>query len=356
MMVTNPLLEELEACPTCGHPVFTFRYGTFDEIDRSEPASWMIVDCGPSVEPITAGIQAATVCTSCGRITDLQTDRAIIWNVRDSGSPVPMLVPAIERPWDAVYDAREWDENGACDLFHLACLRGRWADDIELEAVATGRLLDAERRLYEDVYTDELRERAEVLVRDGRLSWVSGIELHSELGRDASGRDAERAYQHLRTALDLAVDSDAAAAFRADNPAGAPGMPDVPWLAIDTADAANEAGREEEALDLLRWAIPACTESDIQARGASLGSVLAHQMGDGDLALTCELLVLNERCTWLSHDTALEDAWSRIQPLLVSDPTGTRLRRARAEIDNWVYSEEVRAELLSRLRQSPPPL
>jgi hypothetical protein len=78
----NPLFEQLPSCEACGSPVFVLRYGlAADVLDLGDPRAWMVVDRGCIIEPIAGGIHAANVCTACGRIGDLQTDRAIIWNV-----------------------------------------------------------------------------------------------------------------------------------------------------------------------------------------------------------------------------------------------------------------------------------
>jgi hypothetical protein len=348
--IENPLFDRLPACEKCGSPVFVLRYGLdADELDLGDPRAWMVVDRGPVIEPIAGGIHAANVCTACGRIGDLQTDRAIVWNVEIS-SPVPKLVPPLDRPVRAVYDAAGWDDPGACDLFHLAALRGRWADDVVLEAVAIARLLDAERRLQVAHYTDEVRGRATALLDDDRLRWIDRIELHAELGRDATLRDPETGYLHLRAALELAQDEAAMRRFKASDPDADWTYPDVPWLAIDTAEAAAFADRDREALALLRWAVPACGERDVAHGGAVIGVGLAAEAGDGDFELDCQLVLLEDLClAWRDdvHDPVAQ-AWPRLEELVASDPTGARRRRAVATIAGW-YTPDERADLLRRL-------
>jgi hypothetical protein len=347
----NPLFEQLPSCEACGSPVFVLRYGlAADVLDLGDPRAWMVVERGCIIEPIAGGIHAANVCTACGRIGDLQTDRAIIWNVEVS-SPVPKLVPALDRPVRAVYDAASWEDPGACDLFHFAALRGRWADDVALEAVAIARLLDAERRLQVEDYTDELRGRAAALLDDDRLRWIDRLELHAELGRDATLRDPEAGYLHLRAALQLAQDEAALRRFMVSDPDASWTYPDVPWLAIDTAEAAAFAGRNREALALLRWAVPACGDRDVAHGGAVTGVGLAAAAGDDDFELDCQLVLLEDLCqAWRNDDhDPVAAAWPRLEELVGSDPTGTRRRRAVTTIEGW-YTPVERADLLRRLR------
>lgn len=344
----NPLLEELEACDACGAPVFTLRYGSArDPAGDGEPRSWMTVVVGPTIEPIAGGVYPASVCTECGRITDLQSGRAIIWNVAQNGSPVPKLVPPVVGPWTWSYDVwPEWDDADSSDALHLQWLRGFWAGDIELEAAAIDRLLDAERRLHQGNHTDEVRDRALELLQDPRLSWNARISLHAELGREALSGDASEAYRHLRMAVDLARDDAAFAAYRSEPDGWA--SPDVPWLAIDAAEAADRAGSHDDALELLRWAVPRCGERDVKHGGAALGAPLARDAGDLRFQLECELITLEELClAWRDDDSfdPIADAWPQLKRLVSSDPSGDLRARAVELVCHWFETSEKQALL-----------
>jgi hypothetical protein len=353
-MMDNPLLSQLPRCEACGEVELHLRYGLDErELDFSEPVSWALVPLQATMPIEAGGIHPASVCTSCGRIADLQTDRAVIWNVERSGSAVPKLVPPMEQPARAVYDAAEWEDAGACDLYHLACLRGRWADDCELEAIAIGRLLDAERRRYQDQYSDEVRARAHTLLADERSTSSARIELQTELGLDAMERqDPATAHRHLEEALRLTQDDQIQSALRTSGRDASRTPPDVPWLAIDTAEAADRAGEEGRALEILRWAVPRCGERPVQHGGAHLGRRLAAQAGDGDFELACELILLRELVeAWRDDDRhdPVAVQWPAIEALVAADPSGRRQRAAVADVERW-FASASRDRLLGHLQ------
>jgi hypothetical protein len=336
----NTLLEQVPRCPACGEPEFRFLHPPQDW-DPSWPSGWFLINREP--ETIAGGIVPASVCTSCGVIAGVD-GRAIRWNL-EGGSPVPKLVPPVERPFESVYDAAEWDSEFYLEMNELIMLRGRWADDVDLEATALPRLILFSRA--EGGVPPELLERALTLLGDERLGWAHRVELHHEVG--LSLNESSEAYDQLSAALELATDKASRDAFSARERESF-ALPHAHELAIDLAEKAQQLGRHEEALRLLKSAgVPWVGDNDEQPGRAAFGKRLAEQQDDLEFLLECELRLAIQ--AYYDEDGGeFRRSTRRIRELITADDTGHREQLAMTILKRTGYRDAAQA-VLNQLRK-----
>lgn len=334
--MSNSLLERVPRCAACGAPEFRFTYAPPDE-DLGSAGWWFLISREPV--SIAGGITPASVCTACGLIVGID-GRAIRWNLQD-GSPVAKLVPPVEQPLRSVYDAAAGDAEDHRKLTELIAWRGRWADDVDLEATALARLIFLGR--VEGSVDPELLDRARHLLTDLRLGWVHRVDLHHQVGLCVD--DPEEAHHHLSMAYELGRDVMSRDAFlgRGDERFA---LPDPSELAIDLAAAARDLDRTEEALRLLKQAgVPWAGDHDDQPTWAAFGRSVAEEQDDVDLLLQCELR-LAIQAFYDEDRTELTRAVRRIRELIDADASGARRRTATLTLRTTNHREPAQLLLI----------
>jgi hypothetical protein len=343
-MIGNAFADELVACESCGEPVFTLLYDSSpveDDVQAGfDPGSWMTVRAEPLDEPLANGTHPTALCTACGSAGDWHRPRGIVWRVTSGPGSLPaLLVPAVERPYLAVFDAVYWDEAAWAPELEFLCLRGRWADEVGLEGVALARLLRLTRRSRPLAgETEQVLRARELLVAD-RLPWSLRVELHAEVGRSLATCQPLDALEHLQRALQLARDQDAQAEQARIDPDLVWNTPSVAEIAIDTAECAERLGQTSQAFELLRWAVAACREDpERQADGAALGIELSAQHRDREARLDFELIRLYGQYRY-DAGPDIDVEWATYEDLLADDPTGALRQRLTETVQGWDLRE-----------------
>jgi hypothetical protein len=249
------IFDRFDGCPSCGAPVFDLIYDdqpADDADDGFDPRAWMRVWAEPLEEPLAGGTHPTGLCVGCGRAADHYRHRAICWRPASGpGSLASLLVPPVDQPYHAVQHGVDLDADSYAAQIEFLVLRGRWSDDVELEAIALARLLQCMRA--DEAPAHETREivRARDLLDDERLSNRSRIELHAEVGRGLVVCRPTDALEHLRAALRLAQHETTRAEPAPRHREGFFTGLSVDELAIDIAECALHLD-ETEVLEMLR--------------------------------------------------------------------------------------------------------
>jgi hypothetical protein len=339
-MIGNAFADQLAACESCGKPVFTLLYDSSpvdaDAETGFDPCSWMTIWADPLDEPLANGTHPTALCTACGSAQDWQRPRGILWRVTSGPGSLPaLLVPPVDRPYLAMFDAVVWDDEAWAPELEFLALRGRWADDVELEGIALARLLRLTRKNGPlDDETEQVLRARELLV-DNRLPWSLRVELHAEVGRSLATCQPLDALEHLQRAQQLSRDQEAQAEQARIDPDLVWNSPSVAEIAIDTAELAEQLEQDSQAFELLRWAVPACGENpERQKDGATLGIELALKHRDREAQLEFELIRLYRQY----RDDAgpdLDLEWPTYEELLAGDATGALRQQMIQTVQGW---------------------